>query len=292
MDSVVHRRRRTVRLIGAAIGLGGPDAGPALAPARLRAAGLAEALAKPDSETRWGAMLSVSGSAARPAGYAAFCARLATEVRDTLAAHEFPVVIGGDHSCAVGTWRGVAAALGGPPGLIWIDAHMDAHTRATTPSGHLHGMPLATLLGHGNGGNAVLLPEEVCLIGVRSFESEEQALLAKLGVRVFHIDEVHQRGLQGVMQEALTIATRSRHGFGVSLDVDAIDPQAAPGVNTPAVDGLAPEALEAALRQAAVTPGLRALELVEYNPDIDRDDRTAQLVTRALAAALSRTVDP
>jgi arginase len=224
-----------------------------------------------------------------PAVFEDFWSALALEVKAALRDRHFPVVIGGDHSCAVGTWRGVAAAYEGPVGLVWIDAHMDAHTRVTSPSGNLHGMPLSHLLGEW-GGPRALAPGHVCQIGIRSFEPEEEALLDRLGVRVYRMQEVRARGLAAVMAEALAIATAGTRAFGVSLDIDAVDPESAPGVNTPAAEGLAPDALMDALRMAAATPGFAALEVVEYNPVVDPLGRTEELVAAALAAALPDAV--
>jgi arginase len=285
----IRRHRQAARLIGAAIGVGGPDRGTALAPARLRAAGLVGALAERGINVHWGEILVPPKGFPNPAVFEDFWSALALEVLATLRDHEFPVVIGGDHSCAVGTWRGVAAAFEGPVGLVWIDAHMDAHTRATSPSGNLHGMPLANLLGEW-GGTRALAPGHVCLIGIRSFEPEEEALLERLGVRIYRMPEVRERGLAAVMTEAIGIATTGTRAFGISLDVDAVDPAAAPGVSTPAESGIEPEALLEALRIAAASPGLAGLEMVEYNPTVDREGRTGLLVTQALAAALPDTV--
>jgi arginase len=285
----VRRHRHAARLIGAAIGVGGPDRGTALAPSRLRAGGLGVRLAARGANVHWGEILVPPRGFPNPAVFEDFWSALALEVKATLRDRQFPVVIGGDHSCAVGTWRGVAAAYEGPVGLVWIDAHMDAHTRTTSPSGNVHGMPLAHLLGEW-GGPRALAPGHVCLIGIRSFEPEEEALLERLGVRVYRMDEVRARGLDAVMGEALAIATTGTRAFGVSLDVDAVDPQDAPGVSTPAAAGLAPGALLRALRLAAAAPGFAALEVVEYNPVVDLQGRTAELVADALAAALPDAV--
>lgn len=285
----LRRTRSAARLIGAAIGVGGPHRGPALAPARLRAGGLSGQLAALGVNARWGEILVPPRGFPNPAVFEDFWSALALEVKAALRDHELPVVVGGDHSCAVGTWRGVAAAFEGPIGLVWIDAHMDAHTPATSPSGNLHGMPLAHLLGEWEAPPA-LAPGHVAMIGIRSYEPEEEALLARLGVRVFLMEEVRERGLVVVMQEALKIATTGTAAFGVSLDIDAVDPVEAPGVNTPEAGGLDADALSAALGIAARTPGLAAVEVVEYNPSADREGRTALLVARALAAAMPQAV--
>ena len=221
------------------------------------------------------------------------CDRLAQRTGESVRAGRFPCVIGGDHSCAVGTWNGVARALkaNGPLGLIWIDAHMDSHTPRTSPSGRPHGMPLAALLGqfdHSLDGLAdgVLLPRHVCLVGVRSFETSEAELLAKLGVTVFGIEEVVRRGLAQVMDDAIAIASDGTAGYGVTLDLDALDPREAAAVATPASFGLHGAALARAFARISRDPRLMAFELAEYCPRLDHDGATERLVLGLLAAAL------
>src|SRR5690242_3418600 len=163
-------------------------------------------------------------------------AALADEVARAMAARRLPLVLGGDHAIAMGTWGGVARALSYEPfGLIWLDAHLDAHTVETTPSMNPHGMSAAALLGHGYelflafcGG--ALRPEHLCYIGVRSYESEEMALLRRLGVRIILMEEVKRRGMAWALAEALAIATRGTQGFGLTIDLDGFDPEDAPGI--------------------------------------------------------------
>lgn len=194
------------------------------------------------------------------------------------------LVLGGDHAIAMGTWSGVARAIRprGSLGLIWIDAHMDAHTPATTPSGNWHGMPVAHLLGHGvgtlthlAGSRPAIRPEHMCVLGVRSYEAPEAALLRRLGVRVIGQTEIDRIGLDAALRIALEVVRRGTAGFGVSLDLDAIDPMEAPGVGTPVAKGLHGHDLSRAVRDAARLPGFAGLELVEYNPDRDTSGRTA-----------------
>jgi arginase len=217
-------------------------------------------------------------------------------VEAVLQAGNFPLVVGGDHSCAIGTWSGVHRALAGrgPLGLIWIDAHMDSHTFATTPSGQIHGMPLACLLGYGeaaltgiDGAEVKLRPEHVCLIGVRSYEADEAALLHRLGVRVFDMNEIRRRGLAEVFDAALAIVRHGTAGFGVSVDLDALDPDEEPGVGTPVPGGLHRAELAAALSRLRGDPAFVAMEIVEYNPRRDRGHATAD-AAGALVDAISR----
>lgn len=276
--------RRHIIVIGAASGAGAPDPATAEGPDALRRYHVFHD--SPLQHVEWDAILRVPrGAGDTPLhAVAALDTRLAAEVEHTLSAGHFPLVVGGDHSCAIGTWSGVHRVLAstGPLGLIWIDAHMDSHTFATTPSGQIHGMPLAVLLGHGEaaltaieGTEAKLRPEHVCLIGVRSYEAGEAALLHRLGVRVFDMDEVRRRGLAAVFDEALAIVRNGTAGFGVSVDLDALDPEEEPGVGTPVPGGLRRAELAEALSRMRDDPAFVAMEIVEYNPCRDRGHATA-----------------
>jgi arginase len=207
---------------------------------------------------------------------------------------DFPCVIGGDHSIAVGTWSAAMAALNaaGQFGLIWFDAHMDAHTPATSPSQALHGMPVAILLGYGLTELvkplAKLKPEHVVLIGVRSFEEGEQHLLEKLGVKIFYTKDIKEKGFENVLKEALKIVNTGTVGFGLSLDLDGFDPSVAPGVGSPAPKGLTEEEVLPALRLIRDHPKFAAMEITEYNPHLDPQLKTAHLIHRILRELLNK----
>lgn len=224
----------------------------------------------------------------------AFNNQLAGEVFFVLKEGECPIVIGGDHSIAVGTWNGVYQFLAEknqlPLGLIWIDAHMDSHTPETTPSGAWHGMPLAALLGFGReemcelrGVRPVLSPQNVCLIGVRSFEGGEAQLLHTLGVRIFFIDEVRRRGIAEVLKEAVAHVTKGTKAFGVSFDCDVIDPGDAPGVGSPEEGGIPAQDLLEELPRLFCHPNCVLLELVEFNPYRDQEEKTAAISVAIIA---------
>lgn len=214
---------------------------------------------------------------------------LSLETKKCFLQGDIPLVLGGDHSTAIGTWSGVKAALDNEDmdsedmGLIWIDAHMDAHTPETSPSLNVHGMPLAALLGQGEarftsleGICPKLKPENLCLIGVRSFEEREAALLMRLGVRVYFMQEVQERGFSTIFQEARN--KFGAHRFGVSIDVDAFDPTEAPGTGTPEDFGLRFNDVKNALYGLAQDPAFLALEITEFNPHRDLNNKTCQLI--------------
>jgi len=284
---------RSIVIIGAASGAGAPDPACAEGPDALRHYRVFHDT--PLQHVAWDAILRVPRAQQDTPlhAVAALNTRLAAEVETTLKAGHFPLVVGGDHSCAIGTWSGVHHAFAGkgPIGLIWIDAHMDSHTFATTPSGQIHGMPLACLLGHGeaaltgiDGPEAKLRPEHVCLIGVRSCEAGEAALLHRLGVRVFGMDEIRRRGLAEVFDEALAIVRQGTAGFGVSVDLDALDPEEEPGVGSPVPGGLHRDELAAALSRLRSDPAFVAMEIAEYNPRRDRQHTTADAAGKLVNA--------
>ncbi|MGH8582369.1 MAG: arginase [Gammaproteobacteria bacterium] len=291
--------RSGVRIIGAPCGLGALDPGCALGPAVVRAAGLATRLREQGLAAAWGPAersLVPCDASDRWDAIARFNRVLAQAVTSVLCAGERFIVVGGDHSCAVGTWSAVAECLRpqGSLGLVWIDAHMDSHTPSTSPSGAAHGMPLACLLGYGEprltgllAPGAKLHPAQVCLVGVRSFEPEEARLLETLGVRVIVMDEIRRYGVRWALAEAMAIATRETAALGISIDLDALDPVDAPGVGTPVPDGLDAHDLLAAL--AMRDADLCGLEIAEYNPVRDPDRRTARLVVELAAAAFGKS---
>jgi arginase len=283
--------QRQIELIGAAWGLGGADPGCAQAADALIPL-LAEPLARCGAQVVLGPVLHPMPTERRKqAAVSRLCGLLATAVAEAMRQGRLPCVIGGDHSCAGGTWTGVARMVPGELGLIWVDAHMDSHTPGTSHTGRLHGMPLAWLLGQADDelyglASGVVEPARVALIGVRSFEPEEKERLDRLGVRVFHIEEVRSRGLGAVFTDALAIATAGTAGFGISIDLDAVTPEEAPGVGTPVPDGIPGMDLMRVLRTVGGRPDLVAIELVEYLPRLDPDGRSARVAIDLLIAAL------
>lgn len=216
-----------------------------------------------------------------------YCRRLRDTVAGVAGKPGLPIVVGGDHSCAIGTWSGIAKRSQGPIGLLWVDAHLDSHTPKTSISGAIHGMPLAVLLGQGDSKLLKLLPRKplVCpqhtvVVGVRSYEQRELDLLRGLNVTVITIDALKKNPYQVLMKAYRKVASAA-YGFGISVDMDAIDPRDAPAVSVPEPGGIAGKDLVHVFNRAAelaLTKRLKALEITEYNPSLDRGHKTSRLL--------------
>ncbi|MDP2805672.1 MAG: arginase [Gallionellaceae bacterium] len=288
-------KNRNFAVIGAACGYGAQKHGCQDAPEVLQSFGFLEYLNELGITYYWDNIIHLHEDQYRTplSSVSIFSKQLALKVRDAKLRGDFPIVLGGDHSCAIGTWSGVKASMpkNDRLGLLWIDAHMDSHTYASTPSNAIHGMPLACLLGHGDD-NLIhigddlpkLHPEDICLIGTRSYEEGEAKLLEQLGVRVFHMGEINHRGLDAVWAEALSIVQRKTVGFGISLDLDVLDPSEEPGVGSPEPGGMSKKMLEEMLGTLKINSKLLALEIVEYNPYLDMQFVTASAVCDLVAA--------
>lgn len=290
---------RPLALIAAEIGEGASDGGCKEGAPALRERGLAEHLRRAGRTARtveWRGRVRAA-PARRPSERLGtverFNAELADVVRAQLGSGALPVVVGGDHSCAIGTWSAIAEHWRpqGDIGLVWVDAHLDAHTPASSPSGAPHGMPVAALLGHGTPGLTSLCgwagklqPDHLVIIGARSFEAGEQALLTSLGVRVMYMAEVAQRGFAACFADAVAQVRRHTVAWGLSFDLDALDPVDAPGTGTPVDAGIRLADAARALRGCATDPACAALEVTEYNPKHDGDGHTAQAAFDLLAA--------
>lgn len=290
------QKNNSLALIGYASGVAAGDPGCGDGPLILERSGLLDALIHDGIPSHWEAMLKPVQLATKVAIVAEICQRLAQQTQHLVMQQQKFAVMAGDHACAIGTWSGAAAAIPdkAPIGMIWIDAHMDSHTPDTTPSGNIHGMPLAALLGYGATeltqlmtANHKLQPEHVSLIGVRSYESGEAALVHDLGVRIYKMDEVQKRGINVVLQEAINRAKHGTAGFGLSLDLDGIDPIDAPGVGTPEPNGINGMAMCLALTQLRQDKHLLGVELVEFNPYHDRDQKTQTLIKDLLISIFS-----
>lgn len=276
---------RQISVLGVASGIGAQDQACKDGPLAFRHSHAWQALARQPG-INWADLLFAPEVAHTPIQRIAALGRmLADAVAGQLLVGHLPLVIGGDHSVAIGTWSGVARALGEPPGLLWIDAHLDSHTPSTSYSGAVHGMPLAALLGQGDkrlldiglSGSQIDSAHSV-VFGARSYEPEELAFLQRRGVRLYLAEEIARLGFRICFAEALHAVAQATAGFGVSIDLDAVDPGLAPGVGSPEPGGLLSFDLIEAMREVAAMPGLQAVEIVEYNPDRDRHGATAALI--------------
>ena len=290
-----------IRLIGAACGLGAPDPACGDGPMAFHRSQAAQELVR-YPEIDWGRMLfpATGSDMSVVARIAEFNRRLAAEVRHARSEGVLPLVLGGDHSVAIGTWSGVAAATAAPVGLLWVDAHLDSHTPSSTYSGAIHGMPLACLLGRGDKRllqlglpqPPQLQPAHVAVLGARSHEPEERALLDRLGVRVWSAADIQREGFDACCAAALQVVAAAPGGFGVSIDIDAIDPRLAPGVGSPEPGGLAVSDLLSLVALAGGAPGFLALEIAEFNPDRDRYGETAALIAELIVALRDAALPP
>jgi arginase len=215
------------------------------------------------------------------------CKDLGNMVEKTLEENQVPIVLGGDHSIAAGSLSGVASHFKKKDkriGLIWLDAHGDINTPESSPSGNVHGMPLAAAMGYGAVELVELLdfkpkvePQNISLVGIRDLDSQEKKLAKKSGVHVFTMRDIDERGMREVMSDALKYAMDDTGGIAVSLDMDFVDPSDAPGVGTPVRGGATYREAHLAMEMIADTEAMASLEIVEINPVIDEHNRTALL---------------
>ena len=298
------QRNREIAIIGAALDLGQGRRGVDMGPSAIRYAGLEERLISLGYTVRDEG--NVETAVAEATALRDERARFLPEIHDTcelIAARvvqatergDLPLVLGGDHSVALGTLGGLAS-VHGPGGVLWIDAHSDINTPETSPSGNVHGMALAAALGlAGEGFESehwplpAVDPGRVALIGVRQLDDGERRLLRETGVRVFSMSEVDRIGIERAVRESLDRI--SGPGFvHVSLDMDVLDPDVAPGVGTPVRGGLTYREAHLALELVAESQLAGSLEVVEVNPILDRENTTALTAVELVASALGKTI--
>lgn len=228
------------------------------------------------------------------------CVHLANMTLDVYERGRTPLVLGGDHSIAVGTVSGMAEAFRRQKktlGLMWFDAHADMNTPQISPSGNVHGMPMASILGYGPvelthifGFTPKLAPANVVMIGIREVDREERELVKKSGVRVFTMKEIDKRGIGAVMDEALGILTKATDGFAVTLDADFLDPYDSPGVATPVRGGASYREAHLAMEMIADTKKLASFEITEINPILDIHNKTAHFGMELILSAFGKQI--
>ena len=298
-----------VKILGVPLDLGQRRRGVDMGPSAIRAAGLQARLREMDIDVEDAGDLTVvipetqtiADSRARYLQeIAAVCRRAAKRIGEFLDGSSTPLTLGGDHSLAVGTIAGAVRHYRRqkqPLGVIWFDAHADCNTPETSPSGNVHGMPLAACLGFGPpaltgliGAAPLLNPANVALVGVRQIDKQEKEIVRRAGITVFTIRDVDEQGMRRVVEQAIEIASRETAGFHVSLDMDFLDPSAAPGVGTPCRGGAGYREAHLAMELIADSQKMRAFEIVEVNPILDVQNQTATLAVELALSAFGKRI--
>ncbi|MFC3959972.1 arginase [Halovivax cerinus] len=301
---------RTVRIIGAPVDYGANRRGVDMGPSAIRYAGLSDQLAAADIEPADDGDLFVPRAEERDPDEGSLdhdnakfvdevrgaCVRLADRVEETLAEDVFPLVLGGDHSISIGTMHG--ASRDADIGVIWFDAHADLNTPSTSPSGNVHGMPLAAALGYDEFADEDwatapnVRESSVAYVGLRSVDEREREVIGDSDITAFTMADIDERGITAVVEDALAVATDDTDGLHVSLDLDWLDPSAAPGVGTPVRGGVtyreAHSALETVADHDARHGSFRSMDVVEVNPILDESNETASVATEIVASAFGK----
>jgi arginase len=302
--------RSPIAIIGAPLDLGAGRRGVDMGPSAVRVAGLGRRLSALGFDvTDLGNVPVAQAESISDAGpdearflpqIAATCERLGELVAQTLAGGRTPLVLGGDHSVAVGTVAGASRFFresNAKIGMIWMDAHADMNTPQSTPSGNVHGMPLACCAGVGPNELARMFgftpkvdPANIALVGVRDVDRLERGTVRDTGVRAFTMRDIDERGIFAVIGEAISIATQGTAGFHLSLDMDFVDPQYAPGVGTPVRGGATYREAHLAMELICDSGRMVSMEVVEVNPVIDEVNRTADLAVELILSAMGKKI--
>jgi arginase len=302
-------RHSHIAIIGVPLDLGAGRRGVDMGPSAVRVANLNARLIEMGYEVEDLGNVPVAQPESHPEGQpqakylpqiTQTCTHLAELVEKQMAAGRCPLVLGGDHSLAVGTVSGVSKHLrerGEKLGMIWIDAHTDMNTPATSPSGNVHGMPLACCIGLGPkeltdifGYSPKVAPENVALVGIRSVDDQERDNVQRSGVHAFTMRDIDERGMRSVIEESIRIAGSGTTGFHVSLDMDAVDPREAPGVGTPVRGGITYREAHLAMETMCDSGRITSMEVVEVNPVIDEVNRTAALAVELVMSAMGKRI--
>lgn len=298
---------RKVAIIGVPLDLGAGVSGACMGPDAIRCAGVVQRLEQLGCSVRDTGDLTVKGAYAerlQPSKtklkhldeIVKVNGELCTRIGEVVAAGHFPLVLGGDHSLAIGSLAGLKQRAG-QYGLIWFDAHTDVNTATTTPTGNIHGMSLAVALGYGDqrltsigGGAGALKPERTVIIGARSIDPGERHFLQKLGVRVYTIRDIERLGIARVMEQAVDITSCGTDGVHLSLDLDGLDPAYAPGVGTPVPGGLSLRESLLAVELLSDAGVAVSAEFVEVNPTLDLRNKTAEAAVDLIGALFGERI--
>ncbi|HVJ08655.1 MAG TPA: arginase [Acidisarcina sp.] len=301
---------RKIRILGVPLDLGQSRRGVDMGPSAMRVAGMQTHLEELGHVVEDGGNISVALAETKHAGdrsarylkeITETCTNAAERVLKTLEEGITPLALGGDHSIAVGTVSGVAEFYRRRQqkiGLIWIDAHTDINTPDTSPSGNVHGMPLAALMGLGPaplknifGFSPKVDPKNTVLVGIRDVDATEKANIQRAGITaVYTMRDIDERGMRTVMEDAIRTAKNGTAGYHVSLDMDWVDPEDAPGVGTPVRGGSTYREAHLAMEILADDGGMLSFEVVEVNPVIDEHNRTADLAVELASSAFGKKI--
>jgi arginase len=298
-----------IRIIGVPMDLGQSRRGVDMGPSALRGAGLQARIKQLGLQVEDIGNLSVKQPEEMPVGekrakylqeIAETCQDIASTVEKSLGEGFLPLVLGGDHSIAAGVAAGVSSFFRKEKkqiGYIWLDAHGDMNTPESSPSGNIHGMPLAVIMGYGAPELVELLgfkpkvePQNIVLVGIRDLDAQEKKLVKKSGVHVLTMRDIDERGMREVMADALKYAMDDTAGIGVSLDMDFVDPADAPGVGTPVRGGVTYREAHLAMEMIADSEAMVSMEIVEINPIIDEHNRTALLGVELVLSGLGKKI--
>ena len=298
-----------IRIIGVPMDLGQSRRGVDMGPSALRGAGLQTSIKKLGVQVEDIGNLSVKQPEEMPVGekrakylqeIAETCADVAAAAEKSLAEGFLPLVLGGDHSIAAGVAAGVANHFRKEKkqiGYLWLDAHGDMNTPESSPSGNVHGMPLAAIMGYGAPELVDLLgfkpkaePGNIVIVGARDLDAQERKIVKKSGLHVFTMRDIDERGMREVMSDALKYAMDDTAGIAVSLDMDFVDPADAPGVGTPVRGGVTYREAHLAMEMIADTEAMVSLEVVEINPILDEHNRTALLGVELVLSGLGQKI--
>ncbi len=298
-----------IRILGVPLDLGQERRGVDMGPSAMRAAGLNATLKSLGHQVEDAGNIHVKNPEEQHYGdrhakylneIAEACREVAHQIYQTLETGSFPLSLGGDHSMVIGTQAGVAKFYRDREqnvGLLWIDAHADMNTPETSPSGNIHGMPFAATLGFGPeplvgifGFSPKMRAKNCVLIGARDLDARERRTVKQSGVHVFTMRDIDEHGMRAVMERSVAFATEGTAGFVVSLDMDVVDPDEAPGVGTPVRGGITFREAHLAMEMISDSKKMLALEIVEINPIIDVLNKTAILGVGLAASALGKKI--
>jgi arginase len=302
-------RHSHIAVIGAPLDLGQGRRGVDMGPSALRVANLNARVAALGYEVEDLGNIAVEQAESCAVGdahakyleqIAGACERLGKRVGAALDGGRLPLVLGGDHSVAVGTMSGVAQHFrrqGSTAGLIWLDAHADMNTPGSSPSGNVHGMPLAAILGRGApelvdlfGFHPKASPAHTAIVGLRDVDNQERSNVRDSGVHAYTMRDIDERGLRTVMEEAIRVACEGTDGFHLSLDMDFVDPKDAPGVGTPVRGGATYREAHLAMEMICDSGKMVSMEVVEVNPVIDEVNRTADLAVELIMSGMGKRI--